>query len=396
MITEFTLTLKLCAPLALHQTRASVQYVETLDYIPGAALRGALAEAYLAQHGKLDDTFHALFLSDQVQYGDLWPIVEGKSTTLIPATARVCKRYGFNHSASFRDTLLDALSGQYADVKCKCINDKQKECGESLDRVGGYLCDLETVESLSPRSRLRVSTAIERVTGTVAREMLFTQHTLTGKRKSRDKDGPENKAPLFFQGTLRLVAPTLQDNLGILLKTGTRLFLGSGRGRGLGEIEVKAWEQATVADSLPDRWQKFNDAAQRAGGDPDTRYFSLTLLSHLALRDDLLRPVLGEISPQHFGLPDSVAWARYKDSDQPVLFLSAITVPGWNAALGLPKPDTVALARGAVLLGQCDPGQEQAVLARLAEIEAEGVGERRGEGFGRVAACYPIHYEQWR
>jgi hypothetical protein len=53
------------------------------------------------------------------------------------------------------------------------------------------------------------------------------------------------------------------------------------------------------------------------------------------------------------------------------------------------------MERGSVLLGQCDAGQEQAVLARQAEIESEGVGERRGEGFGRVAVCYPIHYEKW-
>jgi CRISPR-associated protein Csx10 len=106
--------------------------------------------------------------------------------------------------------------------------------------------------------------------------------------------------------------------------------------------------------------------------------------------------VLGEITPQHFELPAGVTWVRYPGPGRAVLFLSTVTVPGWNAALGLPKPDTVALARGSVLLGQCDAGQEQAVLTRLEQIEAEGVGERRNEGFGRVAVCYPIHYFCWR
>jgi CRISPR-associated protein Csx10 len=400
MANEMMLTLRLLAPLALHQTRAGVQYVETLDYIPGTALRGALAEAYLAQHGNPDDTFHALFLSEQVFYGDLWPAASDGTTVLIPATARACKRYGLKHNESFRDALLDALSRRHDGAKCKHLvlcNGRQKECDEPLDRVNDhYLGDLKSADPISAGFRLRVSTAIERATGTVAREMLFTQHTLTGKRKAREKDGYENKAPLFFQGTLRLSNPALQDELARLLQSATSLFLGSGRSRGLGEVEVKAWTETTVANSLPDRWQKFNDAAQHGGGNPDIHYFSLTLLSHLALRDGLLCPVLGKIKPQHFGLPDGVAWVRYKDSDQSVLFLSAVTVPGWNVALGLPKPDTVALARGSVLLGQCDSGQEQAVLARLAEIETEGVGERRGEGFGRVAACYPIHYERWR
>jgi len=388
MAIEMTLRLCLLSPLALHRTRAGVQYVETLDYIPGMALRGALAEAYLAKHGQPDHTFDALLLSEQVRYGDLWPTVQDKSTTLIPATAQACKRHGLQHADSFRDSLLDALAPYPHDGNCP-------QCKEPLDKTGGgYLRDIQAVAQLRPRSRLRVSTAIERGTGTVAREMLFTQHTLTGSLKDNSQKD-NSKHDLLFQGTLRLADPTLRSVLDPLVKTGTRLFLGSGRSRGLGEVEIKAWQKAVSGNALSERWQKFNEAAQRAGGDPNMRYFSLTLLSHLALRDDLLRPVLSEIGPQHFGLPDGVDWVRYPDSGQATRFVDKITVAGWNAALGLPKPDTVALARGSVLLFCCVPSQEQAVLTRLAEIEAEGIGERRSEGFGCVAACYPIHYECW-
>lgn len=382
MATDFTLTLQLRAPLALHQTRAGVQYVNTMDYIPGTALRGALAEVYLAEHGSPDDTFRALFLSEEVQYGDLWPSVEGKGTTLLPATAQACKRYGLKHSESFRDALLDVWAN--SDDRKKC-----PECGEPRDRASGYLCSLTPPESLAPRSRLRVNTAIERSTGTIAREMLFTQHTLIGQRKAQGRS-----EPILFRGTVRVADPSLKGPLENLLRV--PLFLGSGRSRGLGEVEVKTWAQAPAGEPLAERWRKFNETVQRAGGDRGVRYFSLTLLSHLTLRDNLLRPVLGEITPQHFGLPDTVIWVRYPGSDRPVLFLSAVTVPGWNAALGMPKPDTVALARGSVLLGQCDAGQEQDVLNRLTQIETEGAGERRSEGFGRVAVCYPIHYECWR
>ncbi len=383
MVLEIALTLALHAPVTLHRTRTGVQFVETLDYIPGTALRGALAEAYLAGQGTVDDSFRALFISDQVQYGDLWPALEGKQTVFLPATAQGCKRYGLKHQKSFRDSLLDVWNSSDDTKTCP-------ECGGSLDRVSGYLCGLSPVEPLSARSRLRVSTSIERSTGTIAREMLFTQYTLTAQRISEDK------VPLLFQGTVRLFDPTLQDKLVHLLSANPTLFLGAGRSRGLGQVEVKAWSEASGPEPLVERWNHFNAAARQAGGDDSKRYFSLTLLSHLALRNDLLRPVLGEITPQHFGLPEEVTWVRYPDSDRPVLFLSAITVPGWNAALGLPKPDTVALMRGSVLLGQCDATQEQAVLSRLTQMESEGVGERRNEGFGRVAVCYPIHSTCWR
>ena len=383
MAIEIVLTLQLRAPLALHRTRASMQYTGTLDYIPGTALRGALAEAYLAKHGAPDDTFHVLFLSNIVQYGDLWPSKEGKKTMLLPVTARACKRYGLKHPKSFWDALLDVWTDSGDEKKCS-------ECGEPLDRVSGYLCSLKPVEMLSLRFRLRVSTAIERGTRTVAREMLFAQYTLTGRLGTGDGD------PLLFQGTVRLVDPDLRDKLRSLFPPGTILFLGSGRSRGLGQVEIQSWAEAPAAEPLLERWHAFNEAVQRAGGSHGVRYFSLTLLSHLVLRDNLLRPVLGEITPQHFGLPEGVTWVRYPGSDRPVRFLSAITVPGWNAALGLPKPDTVALARGSVLLGQCDAREEQDVLDCLRRIEIEGVGERLNEGFGRVAVCHPIHYMGWR
>jgi len=383
MVLEIALTLALHAPVALHRTRTGVQFVETLDYIPGTALRGALAEAYLTKHGAPNNTFRALFLSEQVQYGDLWPSLEGQQVILLPATAQACKRHGLKHDQSFRDSLLDVWNTLGNDRKCPV-------CGESLDRVSGYLGRLDPVKPISPRSRLRVSTAIERGTGTVAREMLFAQHTLVGLGM------PDNRQPLLFQGVVRLFDPTLQSELMRLLQPNVTLFLGAGRSRGLGQVEVKFWSEAPATEPLAERYQQFNAVAQRVVRDTSKRYFSLTLLSHLALRDNLLRPVLGEITPQHFGLPNGVTWVCYPNSNQQVLFLSAVTVPGWNAALGLPKPDTVALMRGSVLLGQCDAGQEQAVLARLAQIESEGVGERRNEGFGRVAVCYPIHYTCWR
>lgn len=225
-----------------------------------------------------------------------------------------------------------------------------------------------------------MSTAIERSTGTAAREMLFTQYALV--------DGQ------CFQGRVRLTDPSVQEELERLLASGTRLFLGAARSRGLGEVEIVEWRPGMPDGSLAERWREFNAAAWRAGGDPGSHYFSLTLLSHLALRDHLLRPVLDGLGPRELGLSDGVELVRYP-SGRPVVFLQAVVVPGWNAALGLPKADTVALGRGSVLLFQSPAAREAEVLRRLASLETEGVGERREEGFGRVVACHPIHYEWW-
>ena len=156
---------------------------------------------------------------------------------------------------------------------------------------------------------------------------------------------------------------------------------------------VERFKEAETGVSLEERWRRFNEAAHKASGDTNYHYFSLTFLSHIALRDSLLRPILGKITPHHFGLPGSARFVYRRDSNEPVRFLNQIALQGWNAAQGLPKPDTVALARGAVLLFQCDNGKKSEVFSRLAQIETDGIGERRSEGFGRIAVCYPIHYQ---
>jgi hypothetical protein len=120
---------------------------------------------------------------------------------------------------------------------------------------------------------------------------------------------------------------------------------------------------------------------------PQGQYFSLTLQSHLALKEEQTgQPILGEIKAEDLGLP--------AEAKRCYCILSAVAVSGWNAALGLPKADTWALGRGSVLLfrlpSDFDPGP---TLARLAELEQESVGERCAEGFGRMIACDPFHYE---
>lgn len=373
MVIEIVLTLSQKSPLALHRSRTSVQYVETLDYIPGSSLRGSLAEAYLIQHGQPDDEFNDLFLSGKVLYGDLWPVVDG-STVLIPATSQICKRFRFEHKQSFKDMLLYALES---------IKDKQKslcpECGEPLDRVGsGYLSSISEVDPVITRSRLRANSAISRGTGSSAREMLFTQHTLHGRQR--------------FQGCIWLIDQTLREKIERLLPVGLHLYMGAGRSRGQGEVVIEDMQQCSSNCGLRERWQRFNEAAIHVAGETNFCYFSLTLLSHLSLRDKLLRPVLSEISPEHLGFQGGVEWVRHA-SGRPVSFLSMVVVPGWNAAQGLPKSDTIALGRGSVMLFKCDRSLEQTVLTRLSQIENERLGERREEGFGRIAACYPIHYE---
>ena len=67
-------------------------------------------------------------------------------------------------------------------------------------------------------------------------------------------------------------------------------------------------------------------------------------------------------------------------------------VDGFNAYLGLPKWRDVAIIAGSSIGFKIkQPGDKEALLKRLAELEREGIGIRKEEGFGRIAFNHPIY-----
>ncbi|MCL4703993.1 hypothetical protein KJ068_02465, partial [bacterium] len=129
------------------------------------------------------------------------------------------------------------------------------------------------------------------------------------------------------------------------------------------------------------RWKEFSGKFS----DQEKRfcYFSITLNSHLILKDALGRPLLSAAAPGDFGLGDEVQiFAK---------FLSKAIVAGWNAAQGLPKPDTAVLARGSVFGFRAPRENSEEIKTKLRALEMSGVGERRAEGFGQITVCHPFH-----
>lgn len=389
------LTLKVISPLALHRRRASEQFAPTLDYIPGSAVRGALADLYLAGNpARAEETlFQQLFLSEAVRFSDFFPTIGKGSdlTRLLPATAVYCKRFGHDHTESLSDSLLrlellrdwENPDLEKLDEWKHCQECKNAEFDGKRDRIeSGYYISVERFEPITVKRRMIASTAIERSTKTAAHAMLFSHEVI-------EESGSLEKQEVFFRGTMS-VPNELRLALQELAPLKQRLAVGYGRSRGMGQLQVDGWASPRAeAESLRERWKRLNEAAQKLwqefGRPLEWKYFSLTLQSHLALRDAAGQPVLGNIKAEDLGLPSSLERRR--------CVLSAIAVPGWNAALEMPKADTWALGRGSVLLFGLPLGADpNPILDQLEKLEHEGAGERRIEGFGRLIACDPFHY----
>jgi CRISPR-associated protein Csx10 len=203
-----------------------------------------------------------------------------------------------------------------------------------------------------------------------------------------------------FSGTLNSDAPPdlisehqkallglLHEHIGSQLSI---LSVGAARTRGLGRVRLELSEFDTPElmplerrfAQLQEKWRETN--SERSG----ETVFTLTLNSDAIVLDELWRycSVLDEhvLASEAPGLPACHLGERF--------FTGTRIVSGWNSAHRLPKEDELAITKGAAFLykSSADP---QSLFDWLQTIEAQGIGERRSEGFGQIIACHPFHWE---
>lgn len=368
--------LKAEAPIAILQSRATSQFVKTLDYLPGSAVRGAFAEVFINKIGTAHDLFRRIFVSEEIRFSDFLPSDQTNAPLLLPATAAACKRHGLKHETSLHDRLFERLL-----VREQSIMEPRKcSCDERLDRLAGlYMQSLDARVKANPRRQLRMHVGISRPRGTATHGQLFSYDMLTAKPQLE-----KEKRHLYFIGTLASDSPnadTLFAEIEKIVHDREHLSIGKARTRGLGELSIASRSKLGSESDFETRWKEFSGKFI----DQEKRfcYFSITLNSHLILKDALGRPLLSAAAPSDFGLGDEAQiFAK---------FLSKAIVAGWNAAQGLPKPDTVALARGSVFGFRAPRENSEEIKMKLRALEMSGVGERRAEGFGQITVCHPFH-----
>ena len=401
---ELELTLETEASLVLRASRTSTQFTPTLTYIPGVTLRGALALNYLREKGQPDDTFHRIFLSGDASFGPLFPSKNSGAGRPLPLSAVACKRYGTKHSHSVGDSLLRLeLADVLGSLKpldewedCPDCREQEPNYPNKRDRLTGYYLEQDKFATVKPAVRMLTGVGMSRMTGTAAQGILFSMEAIEANRflekNSKDNDKTTKRADCF-KGQVRIdgaEARVLAERVKELAPKESTLRVGAARSRGQGRVRVVEWQPVNPqGPSVVERWDTLNAAVRRLwaqyGAEPEGEYFTLTLESPLILQDDCLRPRRADdLEPEAFGLPASVERRRF--------VLNEVILQGWNAAWRLPKRDTPAFGIGSVFLFRIPPGQRDAVLARLVEIEQAGLGERRSEGFGRVRVCDPFHY----
>lgn len=427
----FSLELTTLSPVAIRADHAP-SGVTNARYITGTTLAGSLAAVYRSYYGEQGSDFERLFLSGQVLFPNLYPanskdIEAGNGHTRksqkaqdtplspiypLPRTAMSCKRFpGFlSHPGEtinepghgVRDDLLDwaifQLSDQSHESLVRLIDHRScpdSMCRSSVIHPPGFYRRLGSNQVGQPmiqtgvNTRLQTHTGINRATGAVQEGILYSREVFEENSRFQGvvKFPDDDELARSFTNFVRQVG-----NTGLVR-------VGTGRTRGMGKVElvIEPLEDKQFSyDLFTERLENFNRTMQKALQDakvqaePAPFYFALTLHSPTILRDSLLRyrGHINEAALQELlGLPADSFASVYQTAD-------VQRVTGWNDLWGTPRAQEIAIQSGSVALFGFNAAPGEALYRALFQLEAEGIGERCAEGFGRVCISDPFHQEE--
>lgn len=415
-------SLRAITPLQFATSRASGAAMETLSFIPGTALRGALAAAFLAAYGAEAPGFHQL--AAETTFGHCYPTVaSGTPTDVLPLSSVTCSHQpGFladgGHGAGdlllAGEAALLAVQGAAQRASTSSNEGAAAERPRRPDIDSLVMCPRCSADRRRlPAPGIQVWSGFCTWHGGVPSRVPL-HYTTTFERRAAERDQSLHPAV-----TVRKALAAGQQFAGIVTfpdagsaeaahqlcqAQGGRLWVGAGRSRGLGEVRIEATAAAPASAISPTATPDDGVAARHAGlmaalgawcaraGAvlPDgATYVTLTLQS-AALVADLFgrrqQSLSGDMLSEWLGLPASSLVSGPS-------FVRNTTIEGWNAAIGLPKPDALCIAAGSCWLFQFQDNALPEVLGALEQLEGAGIGERKQEGFGALRVCDPLHWQ---
>ncbi|MHB8597670.1 MAG: type III-D CRISPR-associated RAMP protein Csx10 [Ktedonobacteraceae bacterium] len=410
---QFVVTLETQSPLAIRADHAQGGSATT-QYISGTTLLGSLASTHRYMYREQADDFAALFLNGAVQYPNMYPAsfkdggMQEANTPVypLPKTAQSCKRFsGFKYDVEdddeahhgVRDTLID-----WALFSMKTVTDSERlqvmqndrECGvchSSMDHFSGsgyYSRDEmepERIFSAKIKTRLQTRTGINRQTGTVQQSILYNREVLEEGMQFRGVAKLPDELAGIFETFLNEVG---RDEL---------VRIGTGRTRGMGKVALAI----EAIDDGQHTFEDFKNQLQAFDGQVRAQakrfditllerfYVAVTLHSPVIVRDELLR-YEGTLSEQTLA-----RWLKVPGDTFEQVYQAASTqrVTGWNELWGTPKANDYAIETGSVFLFSCSSKPDNTFLRALYDLEEQGIGQRRAEGFGRIRISDPFHRE---
>lgn len=334
------------------------------SYLPGAVLRGVFAGAYL-RHNKIDPAqseatepvFRRLFLDGSTRFLNGYIDIEGKRALPVPKSWHREK-----HQARFQPKTAPIF-----DFVVNPAPEIEDEPSPQWKGKGGYwIPSSGKAYRIKPERTIAVHTARNRRMGRAAHPDAVNENEDAGAVYRYDAlaAGQTFVAAILCQdGDEKLLEPLLTGEI----------LIGGARSGGYGRTRI------THLDTL-DSWQEVEPPAQ------SSETLTVTLLSDALFRDENgLYAVDAELVRQ------AVAKKLGCLLELERAYTGGTAVGGFNQKWGLPIPQALAVSMGSVFVFRTDSSEK----ADLDKLLNEGIGERRAEGFGRVAVNWHTK-EKWR
>ncbi len=324
-------------------------------YVPGSMVRGAIVAAYKRHQGSaaIDvgrDDVRRLFFDARTRYLNAYP-VDAKGTRLLPTPRSLFTVKGET------DPLYD-----FALEVVEEVNDQPAQfaavAGESRP-----FCAINGDEIVfnAPQRRINVHTSRDRALGRATRKSgaVFQYDALEEGQTFAGwvlVDNDEDSALLvtLLQGIQRLGGSSNSGYGRVAVETGN-------------PIERSSWREIP---GLPGDIQ------------PD-QPFIVTLLSDTVIRHPETGQHTWDICPVlQAALGVDIEYVQPADEEEQRGVWRLEEVGGFNRAWGLPLPQAQAIAAGSVFVLR---SRSAVSAATIIELEWRGIGERRAEGFGRIA-----------
>lgn len=349
--------------IIIGSSNAAAFSAQTLDYIPGSAVMGAVCSLY----GKKDlaaDTLNLFFQENMTVFSDFLPLTsDGEETLPAPMSIHYVKK----------------TQAPFFNFLNKEVKDEEKQYKQVRgdNRTGRFA-------KFSPDKTVTARTAIDYATNTAKTSALYNRDAIaSGQRFLGYCDIPDTlekgKRPANENRTEDKIAKARAEVFDVL-QDGRILRIGAGRGSEYGRVLVHD-VTAAMEKLNKTRNEKLPDPGMPENG---KRKLVLWCLSNA----EFLDAVTSYDSP----IPDNPAmlWALARENIVPCFlpgesFVRTGKTRYYNNARGGLDSARVFVARGSVLVYEYEySGDEERLKTILGNLQNEGCGLSRQLGFGRV------------
>lgn len=353
------------------------------NYISGRALLGALATR-AAGRWDLGDVnnpvykdFISVFRRDNVRFSMLYPAYLGEGRLLFPCLPAPldllsCKVFhGFDERNKNKHGVTAHAHSDRVPFHCPRCKDKGRDT--PLEQIEGFVLLRPDREIYVPKMRQEMHVSIDRDRGRAASGELFGYTALDSGQYFLGEIWCRSESD--WSALCRL-AGISEDKI-------LFLYIGKALRRGYGKMKVQFKKPASKALSL----FVARDISSRVAGVEQP--LVLTFLSDAILVDKwgrFYQSLTGKWLAEQLDLG-----LHEGDIEVKQVFCKTGTAMGFNNHLGLPRWQDAVIKAGSTVGFSIKKQIDREILtSRLGEIEEQGLGLRRNEGFGMVAFNHPI------